>query len=143
MAMHSIWNGSAAMGGGAGFLITYILVMVPAFFILLVVIIFSLRYEGRVVRQFLYPDFQRGVLNQQEYEQICSVFKRAGASFDALTSGGMSRWRACKQFNQMGSELAFHRSRVARGIYRNEQEVWTRESNYLQRLQEIQNRLRT
>src|SRR6267378_136440 len=47
IAMHSIWNGSAVMGGGVGFLLTYIVIMVPAFLILLVVIIFSLRREGR------------------------------------------------------------------------------------------------
>jgi RsiW-degrading membrane proteinase PrsW (M82 family) len=142
MSMHSIWNGSAVMGGGVGFLLTFVVIMVPAFVILLVVIIFSLRREGRLLREFLYADFQRGLLNQQEYEQLCSVFKRAGASFNALSSGDVSRWRACKQFNQMGSELAFHRSRVSRGIYRNEQEVHGREAAYLQGLQEILSRLR-
>lgn len=143
MAMHGIWNGSAIMGGGVGFLLTYIVIMVPAFLIILVVIIFSLRREGRLLREFLYADFQRGFINQQEYEQLCSVFKRAGASFNALSTGGFSRWKACKQFNQMGSELAFHRSRVSRGIYRNEQEVHGREAAYLQGLQEILSRLRT
>jgi len=76
MAMHGIWNGSAIMGGGVGFLLTYIVIMVPAFLIILVVIIFSLRREGRLLREFLYADFQRGFINQQEYEQLCSVFKR-------------------------------------------------------------------
>ncbi len=142
MAMHSIWNGSAVMGGGVGFLLTYLVIMVPAFLILLVVIIFSLRREGRVVREFLYSDLQRGLINQQEYEQLCSVIKRAGASFSALSNGGMSRWRDCRQFNQMGSELAFHRSRVARGIFKNENEAQGREAAYLQHLQEILMRLR-
>lgn len=142
MAMHSIWNGSAAIGGGVGFLLTYLVIMVPAFVVLLVVIIFSLRREGRVVREFLYSDFQRGLLNQQEYDQLCSVSKRAGASFSALSGGGMARWRDCKQFNQMGSELAFHRSRVARGILKSEQEAREREAAYLQKLQEIMARLR-
>jgi protease PrsW len=142
MSMHSIWNGSGAIGGGVGFLLTYVVVMVPAFLILLVVIIFSLRREGRVLREFLYPDLQRGLFKQQEYEQLCSVTRRAGASFTALSSGSMARWRDCKQFNQIGSELAFHRSRVARGIYRDEHEVHGREAAYLQKLQEILSRLR-
>src|SRR5262249_41906127 len=34
MLMHSIWNASAVLGGGVIFLLTYILVMVPAFFIM-------------------------------------------------------------------------------------------------------------
>src|SRR5882762_2780568 len=73
MSMHAIWNGSGAVGGGLGFLLVYIVFMVPAFLILLVVIIFSLRREGRVVRDFLLPDVQRGMLTPQEYEQLCSV----------------------------------------------------------------------
>lgn len=142
MSMHSIWNGSGTIGGGVGFLLTYVVIMVPAFLILLVVIIFSLRREGRIVREFLYAEFQRGLLNQLEYEQLCSIVKRVGANFNAFSSGGMARWRDSRQFNQIGSELAFHRSRVARGIYRNEQEVRAREAAYLLRLEEILYRLR-
>src|SRR5262245_51966274 len=46
--MHSIWNGSAVFGGGGVFVLTYIVVMVPAFLIILIVIMFSLRREGQV-----------------------------------------------------------------------------------------------
>ena len=55
----------------------------------------------------------------------------------------MTKWRACMQFNQMGSELAFHRSRVARGILKSEQAAREREVGYLQMLQELLQRLRT
>jgi RsiW-degrading membrane proteinase PrsW (M82 family) len=142
MAMHAIWNGSGVVGGCLGFLLTYGFFMVPAFLIILIVIIFSLRREGRIVREFLLPDLQRGVLNQQEYEQLCSVFRRMGGSYNALSRGGMVHWRACRQFNQMGSELAFHRSRVARGIVSSEQAAREREAAYLQILQELATRLR-
>lgn len=142
MAMHAIWNGSGAVGGILGFLLTYVVFMVPAFLIILVVIIFSLRREGRIVREFLLPDLQRGVLKQQEYEQLCSIFKRLGGSYNALSRGGMDHWRAARQFNQMGSELAFHRSRVARGIMSSEQAAHEREAAYLQILQELATRLR-
>src|SRR5688572_17221961 len=47
--MHSIWNGSAVFGGGAVFFITYLIVMVPAFIIILVIIAIALRREGQVV----------------------------------------------------------------------------------------------
>jgi RsiW-degrading membrane proteinase PrsW (M82 family) len=143
MSMHSIWNGSGAVGGGLAFVLTYLVIMVPAFLILLVVIIVSLVREGRLIREFLYPDFQGGLLTQVEYAQLCSISKRMGASFNALTNGGMARWRDCKQFNQMGSELAFHRSRVSRGIYSTEQAAREREVAYLQTLQEVLSRLRT
>jgi RsiW-degrading membrane proteinase PrsW (M82 family) len=143
MLMHSIWNGSGALFGGLAFFLTYVVVMIPAFLILLVIIIFSLRREGRIVREFLLADFQSGLLTQQEYNQLASVWKRLGASVTSLTRGGLAKWRVCMQFNQMGSELAFHRSRVARGIFKSEQAAREREAGYLQVLQDLLQRLRT
>jgi RsiW-degrading membrane proteinase PrsW (M82 family) len=141
ICMHSIWNGSAAIFGGAVFLLTYLLIMVPAFFIMLVVIFLALRREGQIVREFLLPDFQGGLLSPQEYNQFCTIRGRMGASFDAFSRGGLAHWRACRQFNQMASELAFHRSRVARGIV--SRDARERETAYLLALQDLQRRLRT
>ena len=116
ISMHSIWNGSGVIFGGGAFILTYILIMIPAFFIMLVVILLALRREGQIVREFLVPDYQGGLLTQQEYNQLCSVFGRMGSSFNALSRGGLGQWQAARRLNQTASELAFHRSRVARGI---------------------------
>lgn len=116
ISMHSIWNGSVAIFGGVGFILTYFVIMVPAFVITLIVIFFALRREGRVVREFLQADCQGGMLTPREYEQLCSIRGRMGASFNAFSRGGVGSWRTCRKANQMASELAFHRSRVARGI---------------------------
>ena len=116
ISMHSIWNGSGVIFGGGAFILTYILIMIPAFFIMLVVILLALRREGQIVREFLIPDYQGGLLTQQEYNQLCSVFGRMGSSFNALSRGGLGHWQAARRLNQTASELAFHRSRVARGI---------------------------
>src|SRR5712691_8811407 len=139
ICMHSIWNGSAAIFGGAVLLLTYLLIMVPAFFIMLVVIFLALRREGQIVREFLLPDFQGGLLTPQEYNQFCTIRGRMGASFNAFSRGGLAHWRACRQFNQMASELAFHRSRVARGI--GSRDARERETAYLLALQDLQRRL--
>ena len=141
ICMHSIWNGSAAIFGGPVFLLTYLVIMVPAFFIMLVVIFLALRREGQIVREFLLPDFQGGLLSPQEYNQFCTIRGRLGASFNAFSRGGVARWRACRQFNQMASELAFHRSRVARGIV--SRDARERETAYLLALQDLQRRLHT
>ncbi len=141
ICMHSIWNGSAAIFGGPVFLLTYLVIMVPAFFIMLVVIFLALRREGQIVREFLLPDFQGGLLSPQEYKQFCTIRGRMGASFNAFSRGGVAHWRACRQFNQMASELAFHRSRVARGIV--SRDARERETAYLLALQDLQRRLHT
>jgi RsiW-degrading membrane proteinase PrsW (M82 family) len=141
MSMHSIWNGSGVLFGGGAFILTYILIMIPAFFIMLVVIALALRREGQVVREYLVPDFQGGLLTPDEYKRLCSITGRMGASFNALSRGGYSHWRAARQLNQTASELAFHRSRVARGI--SAADAREREAAYQLALQDLLKLLRS
>lgn len=140
ISMHSIWNGSGVIFGGAAFFLTYVLIMIPAFFILLVVIILALRREGQVVREYLVPDFQGGLITQQEYNQLCSVFGRMGYTFNAFSRGGFSHWQMARHLNQIASELAFHRSRVARGIVA--ADAREREAAYQQTLSDMLKQLR-
>jgi RsiW-degrading membrane proteinase PrsW (M82 family) len=139
--LHATWNGSATYGGAAGFFAAYFGIMGPAFIATLMVIFFSLRREGRIVRQFLYPDFQNGFFDPQEYEKLCSIRGRMGMSWNVLTKQGFSPWRTRMQCNQLASELAFHRGRVARGIIRNPNLAQERENEYLLRLQELRQKL--
>jgi RsiW-degrading membrane proteinase PrsW (M82 family) len=141
MSMHSIWNGSGVLFGGGAFILTYVLIMIPAFFIMLVVIALALRREGQIVREYLTPDFQGGLLTQREYQQLGSLFGRMGASFNALSRGGIGAWQAARQLNQTASELAFHRSRVARGIIA--ADAREREMAYRQALEDLLKRVRT
>src|SRR5712672_2596168 len=91
--MHATWNGSATYGGEYGFFAVYFGIMGPALIVTLMVIFFSLRREGRIVRQFLYSDYQKGFFDQEEYERLCSIRGRMGMSWQALTREGVSRWR--------------------------------------------------
>ena len=138
--MHSIWNGSAAIFGGLVFLLTYIVIMVPAFLLMLLVIFLGLRREGQVVRDHLAAELHSGLLTQNEYEQFCSVRGRLGASVSALSRGGLAHWRTSRQLNQVASELAFHRSRIARGLAT--KDAGMREVEYREALRELLCRLR-
>ncbi|HSE33129.1 MAG TPA: PrsW family intramembrane metalloprotease [Pyrinomonadaceae bacterium] len=135
--MHFIWNGSAAFGGGPAFLLTYVLIMVPAFAIMIVIIILGLRREGQVVREFLLRDLEGGLFTREEYDQLGSVRGRMGSSFNAFSRGGVSTWRKRMRLNQLASELAFHRSRVARGLHSSKHDVRELENAYLQILQSL------
>jgi RsiW-degrading membrane proteinase PrsW (M82 family) len=137
--MHSIWNGSAVLGGGPLFILTYLIVMVPAFLIILIVVLVALRREGQVVREFLVVDLERGLLTQEEYKQLGSIVGRMGSSFNALSSSGVRGWRSRMRFNQLASELAFHRSRVSRGVHSANADE---EAAYLYALQTLINELR-
>lgn len=140
IALHSIWNGSIVVFGGAGFLLAYLLIMVPAFVIILIVILLALRREGQIVREFLLPDFQRGLFTQDEYNRFCTIRGRMGSNFNAFSRGGWGTWRASRQLNQTASELAFHRSRVARGIKHTDAQE--RETAYQTALRDLLQRLR-
>ena len=140
--MHSLWNASAVLGGGAAFLLIYIVVMVPAFLIVLVVIALSLRREGQVVRQFLVTEIEGGLFTSEEYEKLGSISGRMGSSFDALSRTGVKGWRTRRRFNQLASELAFHRSRVSRGIHSPKHDPAAQEAAYLHALRALVDELR-
>lgn len=141
--LHWLWNASATFGGGGGFLVIYVIVMVPAFAIMLIVILVALSREGQVVRQFLLGDLERGFLTREEYDQLGSVFRRMGSSFDAFSRGGMTSWRNRRKLHQLASELAFHRSRVSRGLYSSKHNIHDLEAAYLHTLQTLLDESRT
>jgi RsiW-degrading membrane proteinase PrsW (M82 family) len=138
VVLHAGWNASARLTAmsddGAYVLLTYFLVMMPTFFGMLLVIFLSLRREGRVLREHLRPEVARGLITESEYLRLCSVRGRAGSSYRALASGGLQRWRARVRLNRAASELAFHRSRVARGVHPRDGAAAAREADYVQQI---------
>ena len=108
--------------------------MMPTFFGMLIVVALSLRREGHVLREHLRRDLATGLITEADYACLCSVGGRMGASFSALAGGGFSHWRARARFNRAASELAFHRSRVARGIHTRGANDAEREADYVQQI---------
>lgn len=142
MFLHFLWNFSASFAGSlSGFLAIYALLMVPIFLITLGIVFFALLREGRVVREFLMPDLQRGFFTQEEYNRLVTIRGRMGSSLRAFRSGGFGVWRTRMQYNQMASELAFHRSRISRGVVQMDQEIAAREQAIVQLLMELRQRL--
>lgn len=139
MTLHCLWNFSA--GFGPLFLVTYVLIMFPAFLGLLTLIAFSLRKEGRIVREYLAPELQSGLVDAEGYEALCTVRGRLGESCRAFGRGGFGTWRARTEFHMLASELAFHRWRTARGILPRSVTPAAREAGFLQRLQTLKSRL--
>lgn len=139
MVLHALWNFSGVPLGLVGFLGTYLLVMVPALIGVLVMVFLGLRREGLVIRHYLAPELQSGLITRQEYDALGSVGGRIGSSFRALSSGGFERWRAYSRFSETATELAFHRDRVQRGI--TSVDAASREAAYVQSLRELRARV--
>ena len=139
--LHAAWNASAFFTGatenGLIMLGSYFVVMVPTFVSLLAVVGFALRREGRVLREQLRADCERGLFTHDEYLRLCSLRQRAGASFGALTRRGLAAWRARMRLNRAASELAFHRHRVARGVTSRDGRDAEREAVYLRQIHEL------
>ena len=139
MGLHCLWNLSASFG--AVFFLVYALVMFPAFLGLLGLIAFSLRKEGRILRQYLTTELQSGLFDPKSYEALCTVRGRWSESCRALGRGGYSNWRTRQQYHALVSELAFHRWRTSRGILPRAMTPAAREVAYLQRLHDLKSRL--
>lgn len=141
--LHAAWNASAFFTGrtenGLIMLGSYFVVMVPTFVALLAVVVFALRREGRILREQLRADCERGLFTNEEYLRLCSLRERAGASFGALTRRGLAGWRARVRLNRAASELAFHRHRVARGVTSREGDDDAREAAYVREIYELLN----
>src|SRR5256714_3006703 len=98
--LHASWNFSVwdsnVKDNGAYVLLTYVLVMMPTFVGMLIVVALSLRREGRILRDHLRVDVERGLFSGEEYACLCSVSGRTAAVWRALGEGGISCWRARK-----------------------------------------------
>jgi RsiW-degrading membrane proteinase PrsW (M82 family) len=112
MFLHALWNLSASMG--AAFFAAYFLVMVPAFFAVLLTLFFSLRREANVIRLYLAHAVHEGVLSNDDLMTLASVRGRIGATTRALFAGGISRCLARRRFHRLATELAFHGWRTHR-----------------------------
>jgi RsiW-degrading membrane proteinase PrsW (M82 family) len=135
MGLHALWNLSASIEGW--FVLLYALVMVPAFLAVLWVVRRSLDREGRVIRQHLEHLVHSGTLPPAEFECLCRVRTRLGASALAFRRGGLARWRMRRELHRMASELAFHRWRIQRGLSRGPEADAAREAEYTQRLLDL------
>lgn len=114
VAMHAAWNGSALLGGGTAFLLTYVLGMVPALGLVLALALWVRRREGRVLTMALDDCARRGWLHPAEVPWIASLSHRGSARIYARRLRGPFGARAVKEYQQAVAELGFLHDRVMR-----------------------------
>ncbi|MDQ4085149.1 MAG: PrsW family intramembrane metalloprotease [Actinomycetota bacterium] len=115
VVLHGAWNGSALLGGGATFLLTYAAVMMPAFGLLVGVALWVRRREGRVLTMALTDCARRGWLHPAEVPWVTSLRHRGTARLYARRLRGRFGARAVKEYQQALAELGFLHDRVMRG----------------------------
>jgi hypothetical protein len=81
----------------------------------LVIALFSLRREAKVVRLHLESIVGDGVLSDADLVSLCSVTGRISASLGALFGRGFGAWRRRVKFHRAATNFAFHAWRLSRG----------------------------
>jgi protease PrsW len=112
--LHGLWNLSASAQFGS-FVALYVVVQVPLFIGFITLAVFARRREGRLIAAHLAGYAGAGWLAPAEVGMLASVRERRDARGWAARVGGPGARRAMRDFQELGSELAFLRERMNRG----------------------------
>jgi RsiW-degrading membrane proteinase PrsW (M82 family) len=115
IALHGLWNGSVSYFGGGGFLLVYVLMMVPTFIAFVVIAAVARRSEGRILVRALTDAAGRGWLHPDEVPYLASFPLRASARRFAKNVAGDGAGRAVKAYQSAATRMAFQHDRLLRG----------------------------
>ena len=115
VAAHAIWNGSAFFGDGRYFVLTYAVLMVPAFLLLAGFATWARRREGVMLTRALTDAAGRGFLTQAEVPWLVRLPARRASRAYALAHGGPQAERAMQEYQQQAVELGFLHDRYLLG----------------------------
>jgi hypothetical protein len=111
---HMCWNGSTVFGPG-GFLVTYAVVMLPAFGALVALAVWARRSEGRMLAASLGDAARRGLIPSTDIGWMVDLHARRIARRYAQRRGGPKGAAAMREYQQAAIELGFLHSRYLRG----------------------------
>jgi protease PrsW len=111
--LHGLWNFSASLG--MTFFLLFAVVQVPLFVGFLVMAVLARRREGRLITEHLAIYVATGWLASSEVGMLGSLRARRDARNWAARTQGPAARQAMRDFQELGSELAFLRERITRG----------------------------
>jgi protease PrsW len=112
--LHGIWNGSA-FWGGQGFLLAYLVIMLPLLIVVLALAIWARSREGRMLSAALADLAQFGWVLPSEIRWIARLSDRISARGYAKRIGGKQAARVLHEYQQTMIELAFLHARAVHG----------------------------
>ena len=111
--LHASWN-LAAVGGTRGWLLTYVVLMVPVFLAVLGLVLWVRAREGRLIARQLPVYVAAGWLPAYDVAMISSLPGRRQARAWAARRFGRRGEQAMADYQRAATELAFLRARAAR-----------------------------
>lgn len=115
VALHALWNGSLLFGLG-GYLVVYVVIMVPAFVAAVLVARYHRARERDVVNRQLPAMVYYRWITPAEAGWLASIAARRQWLRAVRQRSGQDGVRALQAFQQAATELAFLRDRVERGV---------------------------
>lgn len=138
--LHSLWNTSASIAGGAAFVGVFFMIMVPLFAALLMLVAVARRHEGRLIATGLEPEVGAGVLTHGDVMVLSALHERRRLLRAARRDGRRAR-RACREWVETATELAFLRDRRQREMIPTTGGEQAGESQLVARLRELRGSL--
>jgi RsiW-degrading membrane proteinase PrsW (M82 family) len=114
VAAHALWNGSTVFGVG-GFLLTYLVLMVPAFVGMICLAVWARTRERQMLTMALDDAAARGLIPATDIGWIVDLRARRVARRHARSQGGERAARAMREYQQAAIELGFLHHRLLRG----------------------------
>ena len=93
MILHALWNTIATF---LNFFVFYFVIQVPLFLAFIGVLFFLVRREGKIIRESLMVEVQRGLISQEQLDIATSMVKRARWTMGAF--GNWGRFQARRQY---------------------------------------------
>ncbi|HEY3261124.1 MAG TPA: PrsW family intramembrane metalloprotease [Pseudonocardiaceae bacterium] len=115
VTLHALWNGSATIAGGMGFVLVYVVIMVPLFIGMVILVVWQRRREQRVLATELPGLAAAGLIAPSEVGLLASLSGRRGWRAAVRRQAGSAAAKAVAAYQSAVTELAFLRARMARG----------------------------
>ncbi len=113
--LHALWNGSASFLDGSAFFGVYAFIMVPLFAAMVAIVMWQRKREQRIVIDQLPGFAQAGWIAPSEITLLSSLAGRRGWQAAVRRRSGKKVAKAVTDYQAAVTDLAFLRSRMARG----------------------------
>ncbi|HEY0166407.1 MAG TPA: PrsW family intramembrane metalloprotease [Jatrophihabitans sp.] len=115
VTLHALWNGSLTFGFG-GYLLVYVVIMIPAFVGALLIARYHRARERDVVKRQLPELVYYRLVTPAEAGWLDSIAARRAWLRSVTARSGKPAAQALRDFQAAATELAFLRDRVQRGV---------------------------
>jgi hypothetical protein len=112
---HAAWNAALLINGGSGAIAAYLMLMVPAFLVMVTFAVWSRRQEGVLLATALTDCARLGYLDPGEVPWLTRIPARRACRKYAARTGGVGALDAMKRYQSEAIELAFLHHRFLRG----------------------------